>query len=163
MRADSKKRRSFLSSTPPESGFTLPEVLITIVILGVLLAIVVPAWNGLQQDRELDAAADQLASDLRLAQGEAANDLDGVRVELNPSGGDYKADSDLAVQTLEGNIALDTNLESVTFTADGRANFEPEDTDSSMASIKIIPGTGAVEDAPTIQINEQTARVSVEE
>lgn len=50
-----------------ERGFTLPEVLITIVIMGIVFAIASSAWFGVVDSRRVDAAANQLASDLRKA------------------------------------------------------------------------------------------------
>lgn len=78
-----------------ERGFTLPEVLVTIAILGILLAIAIIVWLGLLESRRVDAAANQLASDLRLAHTSAANQLTDWRVVLVPeraeeaTGADY--------------------------------------------------------------------------
>ena len=55
-----------------ERGFTLPELLTTIAILGILLAIAVVIWLNIVEARRVDAAANQLASDLRLVHSQAA-------------------------------------------------------------------------------------------
>lgn len=67
-------------------GFTLPEVLVTIAIMGILLAIAVAIWLGLIEQRRVDAAANQLASDLRLAHSSATNQLTDWRVVLDLNG-----------------------------------------------------------------------------
>jgi len=63
-----------------ERGFTLPEVLTTVAILGILIAIVMALWNSVIESRRVDAAANQLASDLRLAHTKATNQLTDWRV-----------------------------------------------------------------------------------
>jgi prepilin-type N-terminal cleavage/methylation domain-containing protein len=69
-------------STRPqdEHGFTLPEVLTTIAILGILIAIAMTLWNSVIESRRVDSAANQLASDLRLAHTKATNQLTDWRV-----------------------------------------------------------------------------------
>ncbi|WP_047863849.1 pilus assembly FimT family protein [Rubrobacter aplysinae] len=65
-----------------ERGFTLPEVLTTIAILGILIAIAMSLWNSVIESRRVDSAANQLASDLRLAHTKATNQLTDWRVVL---------------------------------------------------------------------------------
>lgn len=81
-----------------ERGFTLPEVLITIVIMGILFAIASSTWFGVVESRAVDSAANQLAADMRLAHGSAANRLakahivfsrDGSPVTCNGGSADY--------------------------------------------------------------------------
>ncbi|HZY57775.1 MAG TPA: prepilin-type N-terminal cleavage/methylation domain-containing protein [Rubrobacteraceae bacterium] len=81
-----------------EGGFTLPEALTTIAILGVLLAIGIMSWLSILERRRVDAATNQLVADLRLAHTNATNQLTDWRVVLVPE----KADG-LTFQYLDRN------------------------------------------------------------
>lgn len=62
----------------------MPEVMTTIAVLGILVAIAVVIWLGIIEQRRVDAATNQLVSDLRLAHGSATNQLTDWRVVLDP-------------------------------------------------------------------------------
>ncbi len=81
-----------------ERGFTLPEVLVTIVIMGILFAIASSTWFNVIESRAVDSATNQLAGDMRLAHGSAINRLanaqivfsrDGSPVTCNGGSADY--------------------------------------------------------------------------
>ena len=63
----------------------MPELVATIVILGILTAIAVIIWLGILEQRRVTAAADQLANDMRLAHTSAVNQLTDWRIVLAPS------------------------------------------------------------------------------
>lgn len=65
-----------------ERGFTLPELLTTVAILGILIAIAVIVFLALLERWRVDAATKQLVGDLRLAHGSATNELTDWRVVL---------------------------------------------------------------------------------
>lgn len=67
-----------------EHGFTFPELMVTVSILGILIAIAVMIWLGMLEQRRVDAATNQLVSDLRLAHNSATKQLTDWRVVLVP-------------------------------------------------------------------------------
>lgn len=84
MRRATNKRSAKLQMWQDEQGFTLPELLVTIAILGILLVIGIIVWLGLLEQRRVDAATNQLKADLRLAHTRATNQLTDWRVVLVP-------------------------------------------------------------------------------
>ena len=52
-------------------GFTLIEAMIVLVVTGAILGVALPKFGAMRQGMQLDAAAQQLAGDLRRAQVEA--------------------------------------------------------------------------------------------
>lgn len=67
-----------------EGGFTLQEILVTIVVMGILLAIGILIFLGILERWRVDAATNQLKADLRLAHSSASNQLIDWRVVLVP-------------------------------------------------------------------------------
>jgi prepilin-type N-terminal cleavage/methylation domain-containing protein len=65
-----------------EQGFTLQELLTTIAIVGILIAIAVIVYLALLERWRVDAATRQLVGNLRRAHGGATNELTDWRVVL---------------------------------------------------------------------------------
>lgn len=87
-------RRRLFTIRTDERGFTMPETLTTLAIVGILLAIAVIMLLGILEQRRVDAATTQLAADMRLAHTSATNQLTDWRVVLVPSRGDDKEGPD---------------------------------------------------------------------
>ena len=66
-----------------ERGFTLPELLVTVLIIGILAAIAIPAFLG-QQTKATDASAKELAHSAEVAAETYATDVGGY-VGLTPT------------------------------------------------------------------------------
>ena len=73
---------SKLDAREGERGFTLTELMVTIAILGILIAIAVIIFLYLLERWRVDAATRQLVGDLRRAHGSATNQLTDWRVVL---------------------------------------------------------------------------------
>ncbi len=84
-----------------ERGFTLPELMIVIVLMGIVFAIATSSWFGLVESRRVDSATNQLVSDLRLAHTKATNQLATWRLVLNPDRGDENAGADYSLVRLD--------------------------------------------------------------
>lgn len=92
-----------------ENGFTLGEVMMTIVVMGIVFAIASSTWFRIIESRTVDAAANQLAADLRLAHTRASNELTEWRVQIFTDRGD-PAQVDYMVKRPSGNLTLNRYL-----------------------------------------------------
>jgi general secretion pathway protein H len=72
-----------------ERGFTLVEVLIVIVIMGIVLAIASSSWFGAVESRRVDSGTNRLAADLRHAHSRAINRLEPQTVDLTAGSSKY--------------------------------------------------------------------------
>lgn len=108
-----------------QSGFTLPEVTIVVVILSIVLAVASSTWFGTIEGRRVDSAANQMVSDLRLANNTATNRLTTWKVQLDSGGAAYSvgpAAGSLSARPLpEGSALAPTNaaVVAIEFGADG--------------------------------------------
>ena len=67
-------------NTRTQSGFTLYELLITLLIVGVLLTIGVPNMAGFMQNSRMAATANDLHSSFQLGRSEAARSKDNITI-----------------------------------------------------------------------------------
>lgn len=70
-------------------GFTIIELMITLVIVAVLLAVVVPSFTDLMARRRLEGAATELSTDLQYARTEAISRQRDVALVTAAGGGSY--------------------------------------------------------------------------
>lgn len=150
-----------------QSGFTLPEVTIVVVILGVVLAVASSSWFGTIEGRRVDSAANQFVSDLRLAHNTATNRLTTWKVQLDPGGAGYSAGpaaGSLSARPLpEGSALTPTNaaVVAIQFGADGSAR--PVDASGNTVSGGGEITVAAADGSPslTVRVNTVTSRVEL--
>jgi prepilin-type N-terminal cleavage/methylation domain-containing protein len=170
-----------------EQGFTLVEVMVVIVLMGIVLGIASSSWFGIVESNRVTSAANQLGSDMRLAHTKSTNQLATWRVVLvtgRAGGPDYylvKLDSGgniVAGSTISRHLP-DTTRIVTPATVDSTAiraiytvlglGSDPSRTmefkaDGSMTS---LAGTGPVEVTQdgnplgTITYTQTTSRISV--
>lgn len=156
-----------------ERGFTLPELLVTIAVIGILAAIAIPSWFGLIERRNVDTAANQLASDLRLAHTRASNQLTDWKVVYTVGNRDYRLvpgvgtpiDRSLPAGTkiLDTEVLALSGTRTIIFKPDGRAVPDGGLVESLVTNGEIDVVVSAEDgDSPTnISIVETTSRIKL--
>jgi prepilin-type N-terminal cleavage/methylation domain-containing protein len=117
-----------------ERGFTLPELLTVIAILGILIAIAILTWLSLLEQRRVDAATNQLMSDLRLAHTSATNQLTDWRVVLYPERADAAEGPDYYLVKL-----------TAPYPEGGSATVDQKTPRTFPANVKVVNISGALD------------------
>jgi prepilin-type N-terminal cleavage/methylation domain-containing protein len=155
-----------------ERGFTLSEVLVPIILMGLLFGIASSIWFGVVESRRVDSATNQVVADLRLAHSQATNRLTDtsfvVPADTVPAGVDplstYQVGppGDIETRILPGDdqgtpqtkILADITI---TFHSDGSADIDPA------GDITVTTTDGDPDDPlHTINVNTVTARIQVD-
>jgi prepilin-type N-terminal cleavage/methylation domain-containing protein len=152
-----------------ESGFTLLEVIVTIMLMGILFAIASSFWFGLVEDRRVNAATNQMVSELHFAHTSATNRLQDWKVDLQANSRTYSIgpcpDPDVCAAPLppasERSLEEGTEVRSSGGGLVEQVVFEPNgDAQITGAGlIRIVAEDGAP--CHEIEINEATSRVRV--
>lgn len=144
-------------------GFTLPEVMIVIALMGILAAIATPVWWNIVESREVDAGANQVAADLRLAHSTATNRLADQNVSLTAGSSEYSMTGSASPRDLDdksdGNTVIVDTTVTITFKPNGSAEpagapitfrVRSANDEDKLHNIEVVPATSRVEiDPPT--------------
>jgi prepilin-type N-terminal cleavage/methylation domain-containing protein len=140
-----------------EHGFTLAEVMITIIIMGIVFAIASSTWFRVVESRRVDAATNQLAADLRLAHSKATNRLAQHTVSLTAGSSEYTV-TGLGTRDLDDDPDEDlVGVEAAT-TIVFKTNGEAQVTGASPITVR---STNDTTNNHTIELNTTTSRVKV--
>ncbi len=150
-----------------ERGFTLPEVLITTILLGILFTIATSTWFGVIESRNVDSATNQVAADLRLAHTQATNRLADHRfiVPANPVPAGFDPLSTYQIGPTGGTLATRTLPEGTQIAAATtltfKSNGSSEVTSGAASPITVRASNDATNDH-TIEFNLATSRVEID-
>ena len=119
-------------------GFTLAEMLIVLVIIGIALAMAVPRMQGVLHGSALRGALNQMASDLTLSRLRAVRSATRVSLTINAAGTGYMV-------VVDPTGTIDT-LKSVSFANDAKGlTFSPANTSITFDSRGLlVTGTTTV-------------------
>ncbi len=70
-----------------ERGFTIIELMVTIIVLAILLSMAIPSFQSMIERRRLIAVAESVYSDLQFARSEAVKRSENMRVTIDPANG----------------------------------------------------------------------------
>jgi prepilin-type N-terminal cleavage/methylation domain-containing protein len=139
-----------------QGGFTLIEVMITIIIMGIVFAIASSTWFGAIESRKVDSGTNRLAADLRQAHSKATNRLADQTVtltgnsEYTMTGGGTGDLDDYPTQDVVSVAAAST----IVFKTNGEAQV-------SGANPITVRATNNTDNNHTIAINPLTSEIKV--
>jgi type IV fimbrial biogenesis protein FimT len=110
-------------------GFTLLEMLVVLVLLGVLLAIAAPSLKGLRQKHQMQSLAEQLQASLLLARSEALRRQQRVTLCVRQPEAASRADCAMAGHWTQGWVVF----------VDGNDNAQREETESILQVQNALP------------------------
>ncbi|MBA3636696.1 MAG: GspH/FimT family pseudopilin [Rubrobacteraceae bacterium] len=155
-----------------ERGFTMLELLLVIIVMGILFAIASSTWFGAIESRRVDSATSQLAADLRQAHSKAINRLQPQTVTLTTGSSQYTMTGvanpvDLDEESGANVVVVNTGV-TVAFCPNGSAEIPPATPVCSAApsgpatTITVrLPPNPTQEPNHTIQINPVTSRIRI--
>jgi prepilin-type N-terminal cleavage/methylation domain-containing protein len=136
-----------------KGGYTLVELIIVIVIVGVLAAIAAPGWLAFMNSRRANAARDQVFQALRQAQAQALRGKESQAVVFTTAA--LPTVNSLGVTQPIGDGQLDANavglrvrngattINSVEFDANGNLKATDLDEQGIKITVTVPPNTGA--------------------
>ncbi len=141
-----------------KKAFTLVEVMVVVAVLGVIVAIALPRFGGVNE-RRLEAEARRIQSDLRLTRRLAITDNSDYILKITPASNVYKI---YAGSIAPGNQVGETRTIKSEITASGDDEFTFESLGnadaSSGTSLTLTTGSSQYK----LYVTIATGRVSIE-
>ena len=116
-----------------QSGFTITELMIGLVLMGILMSIATPSFQALSASNAVKSAASALQTSLLLARSEAVKRSDVVHLRANAKWSDGWSLTDnagnfLQVMGATPTVEYQTNTAAITFDRSGRVqgNLRPQ-------------------------------------
>lgn len=142
-------------------GFTLLEMVLVLLIVGIVLAMTVPAMGGLGQDPEEGAPWKEIADLLRSSRNLALENAVTVKLVLDPEYGLYRVDSAGprgAGLVAEGRLIVGLNMQ--VFADSLRAKFAFHPDGSAFSDSLIVSSSGF---ATKLSVDLFTGEVKIED
>jgi prepilin-type N-terminal cleavage/methylation domain-containing protein len=142
-----------------EHGFTLIEVMVTIIIMGIVFAIASSTWFKVAESRRVDSATNQVVADLRLTHSQAINRLTASSFVVTvPNSSTYQIGpaGDLETRTLPGD---DQGTPKTKILAATTITFHSDGSADSAGDIMVAATDG--DPSHTINVNTVTSRVTI--
>jgi prepilin-type N-terminal cleavage/methylation domain-containing protein len=111
-----------------ERGFTLVEVMVTIILMLIVFGIALSTWFDWSEGRRVDSATNQVAADLRQTHTRATNRLEDWRIEMDADTRvyrTYRIDPNTGVPTLVSSNSLPERTEFLPAMGVSAIVFEP--------------------------------------
>jgi type IV fimbrial biogenesis protein FimT len=84
-----------------QPGFTLVELVITLLVLGVLVTLAAPSFQGMRDRMRLKAAAEAISSHLQFARSESIKQFSNLYVQVIPGDGSVSANWCLGISSVD--------------------------------------------------------------
>ena len=151
----------------PSSAFTIFELVIVLVILGVILTVMLPTLSSYGDDQKIAAAAQELTSALRYARSEAIRTGSDVEVEIDSDDENFEVKNTLnplskTAYIVDFNSSSSMNGVDIVSVGGGSGEvtitFQPDGEPDAGTTIVLSYATHS----KTVTVGDVTGRVSVQ-